>query len=101
MMFKFKVGDDVRILKYKNIFAKGYTPNWSEAKLETQLHVLMLLVIKMVKKLLTFYEEELHKTNQEEFRIKNLFKRKGNKLHVKQKGYDNSFNIWIDKKDIV
>ena len=35
MMFKFKVGDDVRILKYKNIFAKGYTPNWSEAKLET------------------------------------------------------------------
>ena len=27
---KFKVGDNVRILKYKNIFAKGYTPNWSE-----------------------------------------------------------------------
>ena len=27
---KFKVGDHVRISKYKNIFAKGYTPNWSE-----------------------------------------------------------------------
>ena len=27
---KFKVGDHVRIAKYKNIFAKGYTPNWSE-----------------------------------------------------------------------
>ena len=27
---KFKVGDNVRISKYKNIFAKGYTPNWSE-----------------------------------------------------------------------
>ena len=27
---KFKVGDRVRISKYKNIFAKGYTPNWSE-----------------------------------------------------------------------
>ena len=27
---KFKVGDHVRIYKYKNIFAKGYTPNWSE-----------------------------------------------------------------------
>ena len=27
---KFKVGDHVRILKYKNIFAEGYTPNWSE-----------------------------------------------------------------------
>ena len=27
---KFKVGDHVRISKYKNIFAKGYTPDWSE-----------------------------------------------------------------------
>ena len=27
---KFQVGDHVRISKYKNIFAKGYTPNWSE-----------------------------------------------------------------------
>ena len=29
-ILKFKVGDPVRIWKYKNIFAKGYTPNWSE-----------------------------------------------------------------------
>ena len=29
-MKKFKVGDHVRISKYKNIFAKRYTPNWSE-----------------------------------------------------------------------
>ena len=28
--FNKKVGDDVRISKYKNIFAKGYAPNWSE-----------------------------------------------------------------------
>ena len=27
---EFKIGDHVRISKYKNIFAKGYTPNWSE-----------------------------------------------------------------------
>ena len=27
---KFEVGDHVRISKYRNIFAKGYTPNWSE-----------------------------------------------------------------------
>ena len=27
---KFKIGDHVRISKYKNIFAKGYMPNWSE-----------------------------------------------------------------------
>ena len=48
----------------------------------------------------TFYEKELQKTNQEEFKIEKVIKRKGNKLFVKWKGYDNSFNIWIDKKDL-
>ena len=48
-----------------------------------------------------FYEKELKKTNQKEFRIKKVIKRKGDKLYVKWKGYDNSFNSWIDKKDLV
>ena len=46
---KFKVGEHVRISKYKNIFAKGYTQNWSEevfilSRLKIQFHGLMLLV---------------------------------------------------------
>ena len=45
-----------------------------------------------------FYEKELQKTNQEEFRVEKVIKRKGNKLYVKWKGYDSSFNSWIDKK---
>ena len=49
----------------------------------------------------TFYEEELQKTNQKEFRIEKVIKRKGDKLYVKWKGYDNSFNSWIHKKDLV
>ena len=48
-----------------------------------------------------FYEKELQKTNQKESRIEKVIKRKGDKLYVKWKGYDNSFNSWIDKKDIV
>ena len=40
----------------------------------------------------TFYENELQKTNQREFRIKKVIKKKGNKLYVKWNGYDNSFN---------
>ena len=32
---------------------------------------------------------------------KRVIKRKGDKLYVKWKGYDNSFNSWIDKKDLV
>ena len=43
-----------------------------------------------------FYEKELQKTIQKEFRIEKLIKRKGNKLYVKWKGYNNSFNSWID-----
>ena len=66
---KFKVGDHVRISKYKNIFAKGYAPNWSEE----------IFVIKEIKNTFpwtyvindlngeeiigTFYEKELQKTN--------------------------------------
>ena len=49
----------------------------------------------------TFYEKELQKTNQREFRIEKVIKRKGDKLYVKWKGYNNSFNSWIDKKDLV
>ena len=99
---KFKVDDLVRISKYKNIFAKGYMPNWSEE----------VFVIKKVKNTVpwtyvindlngeeitgTFYEKELQKTNQEEFRIEKVIRRKGDKLYVKWEGYNNSFNSWID-----
>ena len=48
-----------------------------------------------------FYEKELQKTSQKEFRIEKVLKRKGGKLYVKWKGYDNLFDSWIDKKDLV
>ena len=97
----------MRISKYKNIFAKEYMPNWSEE----------VFIIKNVKNTVpwryvindlngeiiigTFYEKEFQKTNQQEFRIEKVIKKKGDKLYVKWKDYDNSFNSWIDKKDIV
>ena len=46
----------------------------------------------------TFYEKELQRTNQQEFRTEKVIKRKGYKLYVKWKGYNNSFNKWINKK---
>ena len=49
----------------------------------------------------SFYEKELQKTNQKEFRIEKVIKRKENKLYVKWKGYNSSFNSWIDKKDLI
>ena len=57
---EFKVGGHVRISKHKNIFAKDYTPNWSEEilllkKLKTQFQGHMSLMILMVKKLLEHF----------------------------------------------
>ena len=103
---KFKVGDHVRISKYKNIFAKGYAPNWSEeifivSKIKDTVPWTYVISDLNGEEIIgTFYEKELQKTNQEEFRIEKVIKRKGNKLSVKWKGYDISFNSWIDKKDI-
>ena len=104
---KFKVGDHVRISKYTNIFAKGYMPNWLEEVfviIKIKNTVLWTNVIndlngeEIVGK---FYEKELQKTNQKEFRTEKVIKRKGEKLYVKQEGYVNSFNSQIDKKDLV
>ena len=53
----------------------------------------------MIKKLLEiFTEKNYKKTNKKEFRIEKILKRKGDKLYVKWKGHNNSFNGWIDKK---
>ena len=79
---KLKVVDHVRISKYKNIFAKGYTPNWSEE----------VFVIKKVKNTVAwtnvindlngdqiigiFFVKELQKTNQQKFGIKKSYQEK-------------------------
>ena len=104
---QFKVGDNVRISKYKNIFAKGYTPNWSEeifvfSKIKNTVPWTYVINDFDGEEIIgTFYEKALQKTNQKEFRIEKVLKKKGDKLYVKWKGYDNSFNSWIDKKDLV
>ena len=82
---KFKIGDHVRISKYKNIFAKGYTPNWSEevfvvSKIKNT--VLWRYVINDLngeKIIGTIYEKEVQKTNQQELNIEKVISRKGDK----------------------
>ena len=49
----------------------------------------------------SFYEKELQKANQNEYRVEKVLKRKSDKFYIKWKGYDNSFDSWIDKKNIV
>ena len=104
---KFKVGGHMRISKYKNIFAKGYTPNWSEEIFvikEIDNTVPLTYVVNDLngeEVIGTFYEKELQKIDQQEFRIEKVIKKNGDKLYVKLNGYDNSFNSRIDKKNLV
>ena len=49
----------------------------------------------------TFYDKEMIKANQKELRIEKVMKTKGDELYVKLKGYNKSFNSWINKKYIV
>ena len=104
---QFKIGDIVRISKYKKIFAKGYVTNWSEGA----------IVIKNVKNTVpwtyvvsdlsgeeivrTCYEKEFEKKNQKELRGIKVIKRKGDKLYFKWKGHYHLFNVWIAKKAFV
>ena len=57
-----------------------------------------MLYVKGEKIIGTFYEKEMQETNQEEFRIKKVIKKKDDKLYGKWKENDNSFNSWIDEK---
>ena len=61
------IGDNLRISKYKNVFANRYTPNWSEEIFGT------------------FFENKFNQTNQKEFRIEKVTKKKGDKLYVNGK----------------
>ena len=104
---KCKIGDIVRISKYKNISAKRYTPNWSEENFvikkvkNTVPWIYVINDLNGEKKFQTYFKNELQKTNQKEFGIEKVIKREGDKLYVKWKGYNNLFNRWISKKDIV
>ena len=87
----FKVGDHVRISKYKNIFAKGYTPNWSEEVFlikkvnNTVPWTYAISDLNGEKIIGTFYEKELQKANYEEFRIKKVIKKTEDKLYVMER----------------
>ena len=101
---KFKVGDNVRISKYKNTFATGYTPNWSEE----------VFVISKIKNTVpwtcvisdlngeeitgSFCEKELQKATQKERRIEKVLKRKDDKLYVNGKDIITVLIVGLIKK---
>jgi hypothetical protein len=112
--FKYSLGDHVRVSKYKKTFEKGYVPNWSE-----EIYVIKELkrrpepVYKLEDLLKVpiegiFYEPELQRVQQKTadslFVIEKVLSTKGKgarrKHLVKWRGYPESFNTWIDAKEI-
>ena len=104
---KFSVGDKVRITKKKKVFEKGYTPRWTE-------EVFTVFQVQYTDPPTykisdhhgeeiqgTFYEQEMQKTNQDIFRIEKVIRKQKNKSFVKWYGYPDSFNSWVDNKELI
>ena len=100
----FKLVILLRISKYKKIFAKGYVSNRSEEDFvikkvkNTVPWAYVITDLKVEEIIRKYYKKDLQKSNKKEFRAEKVIKRKGDKLHVKWKGYANLFNSCIDKK---
>jgi len=104
---KFKTGDKVRILKKKRLFEKGFTPNWTEevftiSKIQRTNPVTYKITDYNGEEIQgTFYEQELQKTSQEVFIIEKVVKKGQTKSLVKWRGYPESFNSWVDNKELI
>ncbi|XP_043481760.1 uncharacterized protein LOC122510885 [Leptopilina heterotoma] len=104
---KYKIGDKVRVSKYKNVFEKGYTPNWTTEIFTVDQVVSTQPVTYKLKDYQDqpisggFYEEELLKVKYSDiYLVEKILKTRGNKVLVKWLGFDNSHNTWEDKANV-
>ena len=107
MRAKFKPGDKVRILKTKGLFENGFTPNWTEevftvSKIQRTNPVTYKITDNNDEEVQgTFSGQELQKISQEVYRIEKIVKQGKTKSLVKWNGYPESFNSWVDNKDLM
>ena len=106
MRAKFKIDDKVRIQKKEGLFEKGFTPNWTvEVFTVSKVHRTNPITYKITdynneEIQGTFYEQQLQKTSQEVFRNEKVVKIGKTQILVKWKGYPESFNSWVDEKEL-
>lgn len=105
---KFKVGDQVRLSKYKHLFEKGYLPSWSFElfkikKIQHTFPITYLLVDMMGDDIQGgVYEEEMQKVKYPDvYLVEKVLRKNKDKIYVKWMGFDSRYNSWIDKKDEV
>ena len=105
---RFRANDSVRISKFKTIFEKGYTPNWTTEvfridKVQRTNPVTYLLKDSRGESIAGgFYDHELQRVaDADVYLIEKVLRTKGNKIFVKWLGMDKSHNSWIDKSAVV
>lgn len=105
---KFKVGDHVRMSKYKYVFDKGYTPNWTTEifkikEIQQTNPITYLLVDEKGQKIKgTVYKEELQSVSYPKlFLVEKVLKRRGNQEYVKWLGLDATHNSWISANQVL
>lgn len=105
---KYKVGDFVRINRYKGIFQKGYEPNWSTeifkiAKVNITNPVTYTIEDYKQNEIFGgFYEQEITSAKSSNaYLVEKVLKKKNDKIFVKWLGFDKSHNSWINKKDLI
>lgn len=104
---KFQIGDPVRLSKYKNLFEKGYTPNWTTEIFKIRKIVYSVPITYLIESLSgeeilgTVYAEELQLAkNSDLYLVEQIIHKKGDKCFVKWLGFDASHNSWVKKTDI-
>lgn len=105
---KFKVGDYVRISKFKGVFFKGYEPNWTTeifqiSRIKITNPVTYILKDYKENEILgSFYEYEMQKVRDENaYLVEKILKKQGNKFFVKWLGFDQTHNSWINKTQLL
>lgn len=99
---KYSIGDTVRISKYKTLFAKGYTPNWSTELFTiddirlSRPPVYYLRDTRGERIKGAFYEQELQKTKYPDtYLVEKVLRRKGNRMFVRWLGLNKTFDSWL------
>lgn len=106
---RYRVGDKVRISKYKKVFDKGYLPNWTNEIFTVHSVEPTIPVTYTLKDYRNnilkgkFYEYEVRKTMVDDnvYLVEKVLRKRGDKILVKWLGFDGEHNSWINKKDLV
>lgn len=106
---KFKLGDPVRMSKYKHIFEKSYTPNWTTEifkirKVQKNTDPITYLLSDYQGNEISgsVYEQELLLAKHPDlYLVEKVIRKRGDQVYVKWLGFDSTHNSWVDEATII